>query len=360
MKRWKCSRHPRCWCTSRRLRKGVFDRGEELHPAGERRVDVRPVEMSNRDGTGAQFQYKLHRRRGMAVVHRISHALIIGVRVRTHIGQSPNIGESRMWAASQTRKVTAMVLSLRPCNAHRSRAHFATLVGVMLVVSGLSGKADAAPKKKTSSKSNAPVAGAACSTLAARAAGLNLDCVKVGTKLQWQPRGTKVNPFRVGETFAWTQSSNQRKPGALISARTITVTEYLPDASVWVSQWADSQPKDIFDAAKGLAVRGVRVIYTLVNATDASSRNFGSLTTVWLGDDRDAGCCSQGSLQWGSNPPAEAIDAYTSLSDGQSRNGVIVFARSDETLGPRPLLRLSWNNADTGNNSAVYFDVVSR
>lgn len=243
----------------------------------------------------------------------------------------------------------------------RSLARLSALVALMLTTSTLAGSAaDAATKKKNTSKPKGPVAGGVCSPLGARAASLNLDCVKVSKKLQWQPRGTKVNPFRVGHTFAWTQSSNQRNPGALISARTITVTEYLPDASDWVSQWADSQPKDIFDAAKGVTVRGVRVNYTLVDATDESSRNFGSLTTLWLGDDRDAGCCTQGILQWGANPPAEAIDAFTRLPNGQSRNGVIVFARPDEALGPRPLLRLSWSNADTGKITAVYFDVVSR
>ncbi len=220
---------------------------------------------------------------------------------------------------------------------------------------------DAASKKKTTTiKPRGPVAGGVCSPLGSRAPGAALDCIKVGTKLQWQPRGVKLNPFRVGDTFAWTQSSNQRNPGALISSRTITVTEYLPDASGWVSQWADNQPNDIFDAAKGVSVRGVRVNYTLVDATDASSRNLGSLTTLWLGDDREAGCCTQGILQWGSNTPAEAIDAYTSLADGQSRSGVVVFARPDEALGPRPLLRLSWNDAATGRISAVFFEVVPR
>ncbi len=243
----------------------------------------------------------------------------------------------------------------------RPLARLSALAAVILALSTLAGSAaDAATKKKNTPKPKGPVAGGVCSPLGARVASLNLDCVKAGTKLQWQPRGAKVNPFRVGDTFAWTQSSNQRNPGALISTRTITVSEYLPDASGWVSQWADNQPRDIFDAAKGVTVRGVRVNYTLVDASDESSRNFGSLTTLWLGDDRDAGCCAQGILQWGANPPAEAIDAYTRLPNGQSRNGVIVFARPDEALASRPLLRLSWNNADTGNNSAAYFDVVPR
>jgi hypothetical protein len=254
-----------------------------------------------------------------------------------------------------------MAVRRNPLRTRRSVLRLVAVAGAILAASSMAPTvADAATKKKSTPKPKGPVAGGSCSPLEARAASLNLDCVKVGTKLQWQPRGTKVNPFRMGDTFGWTQSSNQRNPGALISARTITVTEYLPDASGWVSQWADSQPKDIFDAAKGVTVRGVRVNYTLVDATDESSRNFGSLTTLWLGDDRDAGCCTQGILQWGANPPAEAIDAFTRLPNGQSKSGTVVFARPDEALGPRPLLRLSWNNANSGNISAVYFDVVPR
>ncbi len=265
-----------------------------------------------------------------------------------------------MWAAAWNGHDLGMALHRTSPATRRSLVRVAALVAAMLACSTLAVEQADAAAKKTTTKPRGPVAGGVCSPLGTRAPGVSLDCVKVGSKLQWQPRGTKVNPFRVGDTFSWTQSSNQRNPGALVSARTITVTEYLPDASGWVSQWADNQPKDIFDAANGLSVRGVRVNYTLVDATDESSRNFGSLTTLWLGDDRNAGCCTQGTLQWGSNPPGEAIDAFTRLANGQSRAGVIVFARADEVLGPRPLLRLSWTNADTGNNSAVYFDVVPR
>ena len=234
------------------------------------------------------------------------------------------------------------------------------LGAVALMAGSIAAVPAGAAKKTPTTKPRGPVTGGVCSPRGARASGVALDCVKVGTKLQWQPRGTKVNPFRVGDAFAWTQSSNKRNPGALISSRQITVTEYLQDASTWVSQWADNQPQDIFNAAKGVAVRGVRVSYTLVDATDASSRNLGSLTTFWLGDDRDAGCCTQGLLQWGTNPPAEGIDAYTSLQDGDSRVGVMLFARTDELLGKRPLMRLSWFDVKTGNISSVYFDVVPR
>jgi hypothetical protein len=219
--------------------------------------------------------------------------------------------------------------------------------------------ASAVTKKKAPAKAKPAVAGGTCSPVGARAPGTSLDCVKVGTKLQWQPKGSKLNPYLVGESFAWTQSSNLQNPGALISSRTISVVEYLPDASGWVSMWPDNQPQDIFNAAKGDAVRGVRVKYKLVSATDVSSRNLGSLTTLWLGDDRTAGCCTQGTLQWGVRP-AEAIDAYTSLADGEEQTGMIIFARPDEALGSRPLMRLSWNDVGTGRIAAVFFDVIPR
>jgi hypothetical protein len=213
-----------------------------------------------------------------------------------------------------------------------------------------------ATKASKASKVKTPVAGQACTPVGSHAAGTSLDCVAVGTKKQWQPKGTKLNPYRLGEAFEWTQSSNGNSPGALVSTRRLVVSEYLDDASEWVSHYADNQPDDIFEAAKGVSVRGVRATYTLVSATDESSRNLGSLTTFWLGDDRDAGCCAQGLLQWGL-PPDEALDAYTRLADGTARTGVMLFAQTTEKLGKRPLLRLAWLDVKSQKNQTVFFDV---
>ncbi len=219
------------------------------------------------------------------------------------------------------------------------------------------GMAEAATKATKAPKAKPPVTGQACTQLGAHAAGTSLDCVAVGTKKQWQPKGAKLNPYRLGETFEWTQSSNGNNPGALVSTRRLVVSEYLEDASEWVSHYSDNQPDDIFEAAKDVQVRGVRATLTLVSATDESSRNLGSLTTFWLGDDRDAGCCTQGLLQWGL-PPDEALDAYTRLADGTARTGVMLFARTAERLGKRPLLRLAWLDVTSRKNQTVFFDVL--
>ena len=227
------------------------------------------------------------------------------------------------------------------------------LAGAAATAATAATKAAKVPKVKT------PTAGQTCATLGSRAPGTSLDCVMVGAKKQWQPKGSKPNPYRIGESFEWTQSSNGTNPGALTSTRRLVVSEFLPDASGWVSQWTDNAPKDIFDAAKGVQVRGVRATYTLVSATDFSSRRLGSLTTLWVGDDRDAGCCSQGLLQWGT-PPAEALDAYTLLDDGASRTGVMVFAQTTEKLGNRPLMRLAWLDSRTSKNLSVFFDLLPK
>ena len=85
-----------------------------------------------------------------------------------------------------------------------------------------------------------------------------------------------------------------------------------------------------------------------------TTRNLGSLTDFWLGSDRDAGCCEQGSLQWGHRPDG-AIDAYTFLQNGDSTTGVMVFARTDDQLTTEPLMRLAWNDIRTNEQSYVWF-----
>lgn len=240
-------------------------------------------------------------------------------------------------------------LSSISTNARR-RAVVGTVA--LAAVGSLLGSPATAAKKVA--KPKVPVVGGTCSPLGAHAAGTSLDCVKNGSKLQWQPKGSKLNPFKIGETFEWTQSSNMNNPGALISTRRISVVEYLPDASGWVSGHTEDRQEDIFAAANGVAVRGVKVNYTLVSATDESSRNLGSLTTFWLGDDRDAGCCTDGVINWGGTPK-DAVDAYLRLDDGASRTGIMVFARRDEQLGAKPLMRLAWMDVRTANQSYVYF-----
>lgn len=211
------------------------------------------------------------------------------------------------------------------------------------------------PAGAATKKTVPPRAGAACATLGTRAPGTNLDCVAVGTKKQWQPKGSKPNPLLPGEPFEWTQSSNGTAPGALVSTRRIVVTGYLADASQWVSSFPDNQPDDIFrQIPDGSEVRGVQATVTMVSATDASSSRLGSLTTFWLGDDKTAGCCTQGLLEWGIRP-STAIVANFDIQPGVSVTGTMLFNVNDASIGKRPLMRLSWLDQRTTRQSYVYF-----
>jgi hypothetical protein len=213
----------------------------------------------------------------------------------------------------------------------------------------------ATPASAVTKKTVPPRAGAACTKLGTRAPGTTLDCVAVGTKKQWQPKGSKLNPFLPGEAFEWTQSSNGTAPGALVSARRIVVTGYLADASQWVSSFPDNQPDDIFkQIPDGSGVRGVQATVTMVSATDASSSRLGSLTTFWLGDDKAAGCCTEGLLEWGIRPDA-AIVANFDIAPGTSVTGTMLFNVTDAAVGKRPLMRLAWLDQRTTRNSFVYF-----
>lgn len=85
----------------------------------------------------------------------------------------------------------------------RATAAALTVATAGLLAGGV--PADAAVKKKatTTKAPKGPVANAACSPLgqtARTAAGARFDCVHVGAKLQWQPRGSRLNPLGWGET----------------------------------------------------------------------------------------------------------------------------------------------------------------
>lgn len=238
------------------------------------------------------------------------------------------------------------------------RFNFGLLAGVgavVLSVSALGAAPAMAAKRPPPRKRILKVAaGNACAPLGARAPGTSFDCVSVGAKTQWQPKGSKLDPYRPGEVFEWTQSTNKNAPGADIATKRIVVKEYLPDATSWVNSFPENTPEDIFAAAGGAPLRGVRVDYTLVTATDASSRNLGSLSWFWLGNDADAGCCNEGLLKWGDRPNGN-IDPYSSLDDGTTQTGLMLFARTDAQLGPKPLMRLGWDDIRNNQDSYVYF-----
>ncbi len=97
----------------------------------------------------------------------------------------------------------------------RSRSYIALVAATAAAVSSTvfgGTPANAAP---------APSEGAVCETLGAHAEGTSLDCVTTPSGQTWRTKGTRLNPFRVGETAtisryvgaAWKQSYTVRVTG---------------------------------------------------------------------------------------------------------------------------------------------------
>jgi hypothetical protein len=83
------------------------------------------------------------------------------------------------------------------------------------------------------------VEGAPCETLGQRAEGTSLDCVTTPEGQTWRTKGTRLNPFRVGET-----ATIMRYVGAKwVVSYTVMVTSGNPDASadVTIGKSATSQ-----------------------------------------------------------------------------------------------------------------------
>jgi hypothetical protein len=200
------------------------------------------------------------------------------------------------------------------------------------------------------------VAGGACDIVGYRAEATNLDCVLVGGKNQWQPRGSKLNPYMKGETFTFTAATESDLSKADFVTRSITVNGYLPDAAAWVLSHPNINASQVIDAANGKPVRGVSMKVTVEKLRPENMSNIGSLTDYWLGDEGAAGCCESNGLIWG-QPPSDALDFAVRLAQGETRQGNMVFPATNAELGSRPIMRIGWNNPVGNQLTYVYFSV---
>lgn len=76
-----------------------------------------------------------------------------------------------------------------------------------------------------------PAEGVVCETLGAHAEGTALDCVTTPTGQTWRTKGTRLNPYRIGET-----ATIQRYVGASwVSSYAIKTTNGNPDATAEVT-----------------------------------------------------------------------------------------------------------------------------
>ncbi len=83
-----------------------------------------------------------------------------------------------------------------------------------------------------------PAEGVACETLGAHADGTALDCVTTPAGQTWRTKGTRLNPYRIGET-----ATIQRYVGAAwVNSYSIKITGGNPDATADVTFVPRSNP----------------------------------------------------------------------------------------------------------------------
>jgi hypothetical protein len=145
---------------------------------------------------------------------------------------------------------------IRIARIHARRTYVSALAALSLLAISGSGMAQAA---------DAPVVGGACETLGARAEGTSLDCVTTGTTQTWQLKGTRPNPYRIGET-----AQLQRYVGAkYIPGYTLKLTAGNPDASADVTVSAGAIKKNVIPAGWKPVTAGIQL--TLVGRQPAPS-----------------------------------------------------------------------------------------
>lgn len=206
----------------------------------------------------------------------------------------------------------------------------------------IGGPASGATKKtvKAVVKATVPAAGKACLAIGAAAAGTNLDCVTVGKALQWQPRGSRVNPFHLNDGAEYVAYEGNRYRLKICESDGIDAGRYQAGRTGEVpdSHGNDSGPRrcgTYLSWTKGLQ-QSAGIDHLPCLLVDASGRKF----DTYAGDDKSGGECSQ----FGEFPPNRTSDLMT----GAPLTTGICVVLPAASVGPTLPVNLSWLNDKTG------------
>ncbi len=201
--------------------------------------------------------------------------------------------------------------------------------------------AGAVSKKPTKKKvaTTQPAAGKVCTKVGARAPGTSLDCVKVGKALQWQRRGSKLNPFHLNEVGEYTAYEGNRYRLKVTGIATLTVEDIKPGGTGKYPIPAGFVPVKVGAELTYLGPKESNDLPASITAlvlVDANGRKF----ETYAGDDKAGGECSQfGEVDQNNT---RHLDKDSPLTSGLC---VVVPATS---VGPLLLLNLSWLNEPNG------------
>ena len=205
----------------------------------------------------------------------------------------------------------------------------------------IGGPASGATKKKAKAvvKATVPAAGKACSPIGAAAAGTNLDCVTVGKALQWQPRGSRVNPFHLNDGAEYVAYEGNRYRLKIASLTVLTPADIKPGGQGKYPIPTGMTPVRVDAELTYLGPKdsnNLPASITYLVLVDASGRKF----DTYAGDDKSGGECSQ----FGEFPPNRTSDLTTAAP---LTTGICVVLPA-ASVGPTLPVNLSWLNDKTG------------
>ncbi len=161
------------------------------------------------------------------------------------------------------------------------------------VIPGSTNAAAATKKKKVTTPAKPVVApGKPCSKIGERAAGTNLDCVKVGSAAQWQSYGSKLNPIKLNDAAEYSSYEKNRYRLKITGITQLTAADIKQGGDGKYAIPVGMSPVSIGAELTYLGPEernDLPALLTDLVSVDGAGRKY----DTYAGDDKDGGECSQ-------------------------------------------------------------------
>jgi len=216
----------------------------------------------------------------------------------------------------------------------------AAAVALLSVATPAAGAATKAKKKTPVTKAPAIAPGKPCTAVGTTNAPTGLDCVQVGGAKLWEPRGVKVNPFRLNDVGRYTAYEGNQYTLKITGITTLTPGDISPGGSGKYPMPAGAVPVRVAAELTYLGPKDTNDLpasITNLVLVDAAGRKY----DTYAGDDKAGGGeCSQ----FGEVPTngTRNLARNTPLTTGLC---VVLPAAS---IGPSLLVNLNWLDQPAG------------
>lgn len=224
----------------------------------------------------------------------------------------------------------------------RRRIIRSVAVAVALVLGAAPGVGAAAKTKKKPPATKAPAIapGKPCTAVGTTNAPTGLDCVQVGAAKLWEPRGVKVNPFRLNDVGRYTAYEGNQYSLKITGITTLAPADIVPGGSGKYAMPAGTVPVRVGAELTYLGPRDVNDLPASITSlvlVDASGKKY----ETYAGDDKAGGGeCSQ----FGDVPS----NGSRNLAKGAPLITGFCVVLPAASVGPKLLVNLNWLNEPAG------------